>query len=313
MPAASFWRIGLIASAALLTFPASAQPVDALQTADAAVQSVGWALARANAPWCARSAPAVGLLLLDTQTYTDPAAARDAYGLSGDIAIAAVAEGGPADRAGIHANATVEELAGRPVGDWAGSRRGWDRLAALDAVIDTALARDGAITLRLVGQAPLRIAGEPACTVHFLIDDGKGGARASRTRVRIGRRLFEKTRGDEGLLAAVIAHELAHAVLDHESRLTATHRAPGLVRRTEREADRLSVWLLANAGYAPHDGVRFMEQIGRAHQFLLADPSHGGWQTRARAMSAEIEALHAAQATRPDHAADWQHDFRPEH
>jgi ribosomal protein L16/L10AE len=305
------WRVTLIA-AGLLGMPAGAQPVDALQAADAAVQSVGWKLARANAPWCARRGPAIGLLLLDSRTYTDPAAARSTYGLTGDIAVDAVAQGGPADRAGVRANATVEQLGGRTIDELAGTRRGWDRLDALDSAIDAALTRDGAIDVRLTGRPALRITGETACSVRFLLDDGKGGARASRARVRIGRRLFEETRGDEGLLAAVVAHELAHAVLDHESQISDPHRAPGTIRRTEREADRLSVWLLANAGYDPALSVRFMEQIGRAHDFLIADPGHGSWKARAREMTVEIAALHAAQAADPNHAANWPRDFRRE-
>lgn len=305
------WPVVLIAAGAV-SAPAMAQPADALQAADAAVQSVGWTLARANAPWCERRGPAIGLLLLDTRTYTDPAAARAAYRLAGDIAVAAVASGGPADRAGLRANATVAQVGGRPVEAIAGTRSGWDRLDALDAAIDAGLDRDGAIDVQVAGQPALRIRGETACAVRFLLDDGKGGARASRSRVRIGRRLFDETRADEGLLAAVIAHELAHAVLDHQSRLTATHRAPGTVRRTEREADRLSVWLLANAGYDPMNAVRFMERIGRAHEFLIADPGHGGWKSRARAMETEIGALRAAREADPAHVANWARDFRAE-
>ena len=65
------------------------------------------------------------------------------------------------------------------------------------------------------------------------------------------------------LLAAVLAHEFAHNVLKHR----AWHEANGgrkraSVRLTEREADRLSPWLLANAGLDPRGGVEFFKGEG---------------------------------------------------
>ena len=37
------------------------------------------------------------------------------------------------------------------------------------------------------------------------------------------------------------------------------------MRRTEREADRLMPWLLANAGYDPAAAARFWRQWGKKH------------------------------------------------
>jgi predicted Zn-dependent protease len=75
------------------------------------------------------------------------------------------------------------------------------------------------------------------------------------------------------------------------------------VRRTEREADRLSVWLLANAGHDPEAAPRMIRRLGPHSLFVTASPTHGKASTRAREMLAEIADLRAA----PDQ--DWSRRF----
>ena len=104
-------RLAFAVAALALGTPASAQPVDDLQQDDAQVQTIGWRLSHANAGFCARAAPGIGLLLGDAQTFADPELARAAYGLSGDIAVAAVAAGSPAEAAGLAVNAVVTAVA----------------------------------------------------------------------------------------------------------------------------------------------------------------------------------------------------------
>ena len=291
----------------ILPVPASAQPVDDLQAADAVVQSVGWRLASANARYCDRVVSSPGLLLQDARTFTDPAAAREAYGLKGDIAVAAVAAGGPAARAGLDANATVMAIAGQPVSALPVPKTGaWDRQLALQGLLEQSAARTGNVALALADGRTVTIAGERACDVRFILDDSRGNAGATRHTVRVGRSLYNKVMGDEPLIAAMIAHELAHAALEHQTRIEASHHALGVVRASEREADRLSVWILAVAGYDPQAAVRMMTRIGPGFQFLFASPTHGGWRGRVRDMQAEIAVLRAA----PDF--DWKRRFRHE-
>lgn len=284
---------------------ASARPIDDLQQGDARVQTIGWRLSSANARFCTRTAPGIGVLLGDARTFNDPAAAREVYGLTGDISVAAVGEGGPAARAEVDANQTVTAVAGEAVAAIPPARPGaWDRVLALQGRLEQAVARDGHVALTLGDGRTLDVAGAPACRVRFMLDDEKGYARATRDEVRIGRRYYEQTRDRPEVFAAIVAHEMAHAVLDHQSRIEASHRALEVVRATEEEADRLSVWLLANAGYDPQSAVRLMDSVLRARQFLTIDPGHGGWKTRARAITAEIAAMQAA----PD--MNWARHFR---
>jgi hypothetical protein len=269
------------------------------------VQSIGWRLSHANARFCPRAAPGIGLLLGDVQTYQDPAAARAAYGLSGDIAVAAVAADGPAAQAGVAANMTITAAAGMPVGP-APRRGSWDRVWALQSQLEQSAASAGSVALTLAGGDSLTITAAPSCAVRFILDDGKGNAGATRAQVRIGRKALAQLGHDEAMIAAVLAHELAHAALDHETLLDAAGRSTGNVRRTEREADRLSVWILANAGYHPEAAVRMIGRIGPHGLFVIASPTHGTDSTRAREMAAEIVIMRAA----PD--ADWAARFQRE-
>ena len=301
-----------------LVIAASAQPIDQLQQDDALVQSLGWRLSRANAQLCARAAPGIGLLLADTKTFSDPALARQTYGLSGDIAVAAIAADGPAARAGINANATVTAIEGAPVSDLAPPRGddSWARVLALQHRIERTLAKAGQVALTFADGRTITVRGEPSCGVRFIVDDGRGNAAASRDQVRIGRKILRKLGDDPALIAAVLAHELAHAALDHESSITDGYDSDAIVRRCEREADRLSVWILANAGFDPAAAAAMNERLAAGRFTLFASSSHGSTRTRVSHIRDEIEAMADApddnrpDTNRPDH--NWALHFRRE-
>lgn len=298
------------------------QPADEIQKDDQLVQSIGWKLARANARFCARAGPGVGIMLQDARTFDDPALARAVYGLSGDIGIAAIAADGPAAATGLPLNATVLAVDGLAITSLPEPRPGhWDRQMALQDRLEQAVRHKGAVTLTLAGPLAggqsLTISGQTVCTVRFLMDDSTGNAGANRDIVRIGRPMAEALHWDEAEVAALMAHEMAHAVLDHQTWLA----HGGSTRKAEREADRLSVWLLANAGYDPQAAPRWIAKIGPRYQIgFLVSPSHGGWRTRARDMTAEIATMQAARAGSPEagsqeagsQEADWPRLFRRE-
>ena len=199
----------------------------------------------------------------------------------------------------------ITAVAGEPVGP-APQQGSWDRVWALQARLEQAVAATGSVTLTLAEGRNLTVAGAPSCAVRFILDDGKDNAGATRVQVRVGREALAELGGDEAMIAALMAHELAHAALDHESALGPGRRPTASVRRTEREADRLSVWLLANAGYDPGAAVRMIGRFGPRGLLVIGAASHGSNRTRAREMAAEIAVLHAA----PD--ADWAMRFRRE-
>lgn len=295
----------VLAAALAFAVPAAAQPVDDLQQDDAQVQTIGWRLSHANAPYCARGAPGIGLLLGDVQTFADPAVARAVYGLTGDIAVAAVAVGGPAEAAGLAANAVVLAVDGEPVGP-APRQGSWDRVWALQSRLEQAAAQGGKVALSLDGGRVVTVPAAPSCGVRFILDDAKDNAGATRSQVRIGREALDQLGGDEAMIAAVLAHELAHAALDHETLLGPGKRPTAAVRRTEREADRLSVWIMANAGYPPEAALTMIRRIGPRGLLVIPGASHGKASTRAREMAAEIAVMRA----QPD--TNWALRFRRE-
>ncbi len=295
----------LLAALSATGLPVQAQPVDDLQRADAQVQTIGWRLSRANARFCARGAPGIGLLLGDAQTFADPAAARAAYGLSGDIAVAAVAAGSPAEAAGLAANAVVTAVAGTAVGP-APRKGSWDRVWALQTRLEQAAAQRGEVAFTLADGRTVTVKAAPSCGVRFFLDDAKDNAAATRSEVRVGRDALARLGGDETMIAAMLAHELAHAALDHEGVLGPGTWTTAAVRRTEREADRLSVWIMANAGYDPTAALRMVRLIGPRGLLVIPGASHGKASTRAREMAAEIAVMRAA----PD--IDWAQRFRRE-
>lgn len=298
-------RLAFAAAALALGAPSAAQPIDDLQQDDAQVQTIGWRLSHANAGFCARAAPGIGLLLGDAQTFADPELARAAYGLSGDIAVAAVAAGSPAQAAGLAVNAVVTAVDGVPVGP-APRKGSWDRVWALQTRLEQAAARDGKVSLTLGGGQVVTVPAAPSCGVRFILDDGKNNAGATRSQVRIGREALDQLGGDEAMIAAVLAHELAHAALDHETLLGPGKRSTHAVRRTEREADRLSVWIMANAGYPPEAALRMIRLIQPRGLLVIPGATHGKASTRAREMAAEIEVMRA----QPD--TNWALRFQRE-
>ena len=281
-----------------------------LRALDARVQSVGWRLVRGNAPFCRQVAPGIGLLLQDLASYVDPEGVLAALKAYGQIAVQAVAEGSPADRARIDGD-FLEAVAGQSVAALPNVKPGdYARLAGLHDRIDAALASNGQVELVRYAKT-LTIVGEPICVTRFEMLSSGSRAAADGRRVVIGRKLVETFPEDE--LAAALAHELAHNLLGHRARLDASGRAWSKVKRTEREADRLSVWLLANAGYEPEASLRFFARWGPMTDLgPLSSPDHDRWKTRVRKITAEIAAMRAAMAKDPGGAANWARDFVPQ-
>jgi len=265
--------------------------VRALQADDARLLAIGFRLATANAPFCAETRPATGLLLIDAATYKSAAAIRTAWGIKGDFAVEAIAPGSPAAAAGIVPGQEVLAIAGQAVsGTSFGPAGAADRIDRIFDRLEDAIVAGGKTSLA----TPLRTAelgGVPACRSRFeLLTDGSG-ARADGRKVQISRKLFGQS-ADDSEAAFVVAHELAHNVLRHRARLAAEGRSAANVRATEREADRLAVWLMANAGYDPAAAPRFLRRWGA--KGLLSpfqEPSHDRAEARARLVEDEIASL----------------------
>jgi len=309
------FRAALAAAALAYAAPAVAAPetslreqLAALQALDARIQTAGWRLARGNARFCHAVAPGIGLQLFDAAGFADPAAARAALGLAGDIAVEAVAAGGPAERAGLQSGLALSAVAGTEVAALpAVEPNDYARLVGLHDKLDAALAATGQVIFRdAVGTEHTAI-GEPACVTRFEMLSKGTKAAADGKRVVIGRKLVEEL--DDELLAAALAHELAHNLLGHRARLDTSGRSWINVKATEREADRLMPWLLANGGYDPRAAGRFFAAWGPKHDLgVFSTPDHDGWKDRAHTVEAEVAHVERSRA-RNGGAADWRKDF----
>lgn len=311
---------GFVAAALVLTTapPAIADPdiasraqaFHAMAALDHRAQTVGWRLARGNARFCSRAVPTIGLLLQDSQSWEDPEAARAAFATDTDITVGAVADDSPAARAGLAAGQAVLAIDHRAMADLPAAAAGdYRRLASLHDRMETALARDGTLAIRITerGEArSLTVPGELACAGRFeLVSEGTS-AEADGQRVLVSARMAA-TMADEDQFAFVVAHELAHNLLEHPQMLKERGRIWGRVRHTEREADRLAVWLMANAGYDSAGAERFMRGWARSRDAGFLDPTHDAWDERLDGI-AEERALIAASTARVG-GYDWSARF----
>ena len=267
----------------------------ALAEQDLRLAMVGHRLARANAPFCARKSRNPGWVLHDKAQYPDPATAQAAFGFRLPVAVSAVVPGGAADAMGIKPGDAI--IAINEVDftspNLVKEKRASARLEKLQNMLGEALDTIGtadvtfmtAEGVRRVKLAPLAI-----CASRFWVDTkSKLDAGADGVSVRVTEGLMAFTADDEAQLAAVVAHEMSHNLLGHRQRLAATGNSNKQILETEIEADRLSVWLMANAGYDAQAALHFMERYGRRTDLgIFSAGTHLRWKNRQKVMQREI-------------------------
>lgn len=308
------WLLGIgLAAGCAVSAAALAPPPDfaELRAKDERVAAIGYRLATANAQYCDDVVPATGLLLHDVLAYGDADEVRSALGLTSDIGVQAVVPGSPADRAGLAPDQSIVGVAGVAISAMpVDTKKRWRRLENIRTSMAANLRQTGQLSLSRDGGSGLTLVGVPACRSRFEVGPLGKRAVANGERVVIGDR-FPGHKWPDELLAAVMAHELAHNVLGHRAWFDANGRKRKHVRLTEREADRLMPWLLANAGYDPGAATRFMQTWGPAHSGgIFRKRTHDGWDERVEIIAAEVALLESRLASGED--ADWKSHFQLE-
>lgn len=314
-----------LSALALLTFPVSAsaandkrirelrETIKEFQQRDQRLQDVGWRLVRGNAEFCDTVIPSVGLQLQDTASYGRPDLVSTALNLETAFAVQTSARGSPAGEAGAFTrNRGVARMDDVDPGAWDTARAGsWQRLTRAHNWIDKALRERGAVNFTFADGNQRALTPVPVCATRFEVASHSTRAVSEGARVVIGERFpaFEWREEDE--FAGVVAHELAHNLLGHRTWLDREGRKRRAIRLTEREADRLMPWLMANAGYDPKAAYRFMVRWGKKHdRGLFRKRTHDGWDERAEFITAELPLI--AELMEREGKADWSVHFRRE-
>lgn len=318
------WLCGLAvavaASTAASTSHAIAKPaseqsasLSELRASDVRVLSVGYRLATANAPFCRITENAAGLTLHHIGQYPDVAAAKASFGFASDYAVLALVADGPAANAGLRADDAVVSLNTEPFAPPPAELATIDQPAAYrpiawaDAKLRAALGK-GPVRLGILRSgAPFEITmtGTPACRSRFeLRPSSDYGASADGDIIGITSPMVAFM-ADDDELAAILAHEMAHNLLEHRRRLNEAGIQRGLMQQlgrnarltlaTEIEADRLSIWLMANAGYDPGGAIRFWTRYGKQRgKGIFSAPTHYRWKKRVALFEEEMANLAVA-------------------
>lgn len=282
--------------------------LERLRAVDGRLAGIAHRLTVANAPLCRDLSPRPGWAIHALGQY-DPKLRDDAravFGFDMPVAVEAVVSDGPAARAGVRANDAIVAVGGTAVAVTAPGPRGeaTTRDAAATILNRQPVDRPLALELSRGGvRTRIDVAAPPGCPGMFeVLTDKPMAASADGSIVQIGVRFLERYPDAEA--AVVIAHELAHNILRHRTRLNQAGVRRGLLRelgrngrlhrKVESQADLLGVHLLRNAGYDPAGAARFWrEHGGELDGGLFRSRTHPSSRARADAIAAEIAALPA--------------------
>jgi hypothetical protein len=292
------------AQAAPQAAPAAAAPGSFLRPADHRIVAMLYRLGVAGRQHCPESHRLTGLGFHHLAEYApaDRAEAVARYGVDRGPGILSVVEGSPAASAGLVAGDVLVAVNGTPFPSATDIAAEPDpdlwrpRTVASEVLLEEQLRR-GPARLDVLRQGrPLSVTlgSLPGCPARGrLARSNQANAFADGRYAIMTTRFLGFFRSDDEL-AVAMAHELAHNILRHPQQLEARGVPTGgimrnlgrnarLVRATEIEADRLSVRLLAAAGYDLDAIIPFWRRLySRPDSILQIVSAHPGLRTRER-------------------------------
>ncbi len=275
-------------STALLLLALSPQQaaLRALGDADVRVATVGDRLARGGTAFCAGQATSLGgLVIQDARQYSAAtrADAQAALRLGDGPTIAGVVGTGDA----ILVGRVIASVDGAPVATKTSDA--YADVARAETLVENGFARGG-VTLAFTNGGRVTLPAAPGCRTRFqIVRGGLGKTQADGRYVQLSDGMLGSTANDDEL-AAVLAHELAHNILVHRAKKTPSKQA-------EYEADWLSVWLVARAGYNVDAIVPFWTRLGKRTDYgIFSDGSHPGWKRRTEWFAKAVAMVNAQRA-----------------
>ena len=238
--------------------PALAQD-QPLALLDQRLASVAERLLTANGALCRRPMPATGMTYLSADQFD--LQNRPALFANGDVVIGTIAPGSAAASAGLLRGDTLLAIGEREIAGIAPPEGVKLNEAVFDIVSAHSAAEPLKVTVLRDGEPLVReLTASPACFAFYEITlERRKRARSNGKIIQLSRPLVEEV--DDEQLAVIFAHELAHSILEHRTRLSQADVSKGFFgefgrsrkanRQVEIEADRLTPYLLANAGYDP--------------------------------------------------------------
>lgn len=284
-----------------------------LQLLDQRMNAIGYRLVEANTPFCADKIAQAGLLLHDIDQYPEQAVARFALGFDSPVAVNAVAPDSAGAAAGFMPGDDILAINGVKVEEIpldgpevVQELPGYRRIAAVNTKLDKALSQGNVILDILRGgeQRQVTVESRQTCPSRFQIEASEDrGASADGRMISVTSTLAEYFLSDDEF-AAVVAHELAHNLLKHRDQLDAQGvnrgffgqfgKSAGRIKDAEIEADRLSVWLMANAGYDLQAAIRFWTRYGKQHgKGIFSASTHYRWKKRVQLFEEEMAKMAA--------------------
>jgi beta-barrel assembly-enhancing protease len=265
------WFVGIafvLASAAQATPETERAALLSLARTDLRVASVAHRLSTANVKLCPNLTPQLGFSLHALAQYGGAfrAAAKKTFEIGDDPAILAIVPDGPAANAGLMAGDALLAVGATQLRRSAVAiKQSYDAVREAEAALDNGpKTRPLKLTIRRGGaEQVVTIDPKPGCASRVVVEPGgKLNAYADGTYVKLTSAVAEYA-ADEGELAAIIAHEMAHNILGHPMRLDQNVRSRANILATEIEADKFSIRLLAGAGYDPLVAARFWARFGK--------------------------------------------------
>ena len=305
---------------------AAVQALHGLQRLDQRLHRIGYRLLAENVSFCRDKIPNSGILLHDIQQYGDKTAARAAFGFSQDIAINSLVTGSAGEQAGLLINDGIIAINDSNVKQFSNNRSQSDEAENNNLRISRfkTLLEQGAVQVVIMRNGQQQILNlEPplTCASRFEIEPSKKRrASADGQVVKLTSTLAAYFQSDDEF-AAVVAHEIAHNLLKHKDILNAQKVNRGFfgqfgkstkrIKETEIAADRLSVWLMVNAGYDPKAAIRFWTRYGKEHgKGIFSASTHYRWKKRVGLFEEEIAKINAMKISQGKRSPPLLHSQR---